>query len=109
MGTRSYLNLLEAQKSIDVAKELIEKSSSDYQPTITILTPYKAQQELIKKSLIRDKLSDKINVYTIDSAQGKEWDAVILTLVRTGTKLGFIADSRRMNVALTRAKYVEII
>ena len=43
-------------------------------------------------------------VHTIDSFQGREADAVVLSLVRTGDALGFWEDERRLVVALTRAK-----
>lgn len=42
--------------------------------------------------------------------QGKEADVVIFSCVRAkasgrGTSIGFLADIRRMNVALTRARF----
>ena len=44
-------------------------------------------------------------IHTVDSFQGHEADVVILTTVRTET-IGFWADYRRLNVAMTRAKHV---
>ena len=47
-----------------------------------------------------------IEVASIDSFQGREADAVIISMVRsnpTGT-VGFLADQRRMNVGITRAR-----
>lgn len=37
--------------------------------------------------------------------QGCEADTVIISFVRTGREAGFLTDDRRLNVALTRAKY----
>ena len=45
-----------------------------------------------------------VNVHTIDSYQGQEADAVILSMVRR-EDIGFWQDARRLNVALTRAKH----
>ena len=45
-------------------------------------------------------------ISTIDSFQGQEKHTVIISLVRSNSesKIGFLSDYRRMNVALTRAK-----
>ena len=50
--------------------------------------------------------SKDLLVSTIDSFQGQEKEIVILSLVRSNdeSKIGFLSDYRRMNVALTRAK-----
>jgi len=50
--------------------------------------------------------SKEVVISTIDSFQGQEKEIVILSLVRSNdeSKIGFLADYRRMNVALTRAK-----
>ena len=71
--------------------------------SVVILVPYQAQ--------CRRVLAHKsdIEVFTIDSYQGREADAVILSIVRT-RELGFWADERRLTVALTRARhYLRII
>jgi ATP-dependent RNA/DNA helicase IGHMBP2 len=45
-------------------------------------------------------------VDTIDGFQGQERDIIVISLVRSNPKgeIGFLGDTRRMNVALTRAK-----
>ena len=50
-------------------------------------------------------------VNTIDSYQGSEKEAVIFSCVRSNDKgnLGFCSEYRRINVALTRAKFGQII
>ena len=41
---------------------------------------------------------------SIDGAQGTQFRVVILTWVRSGSRLGHVADERRANVALTGAR-----
>ncbi len=48
-------------------------------------------------------------IETVDSFQGKQLDVIILSCVRASDRrsgVGFLADVRRMNVAITRAKQV---
>ena len=78
---------------------------------IRIITFYQAQVTLIK-SMLRAQGLESVVVSTVDSSQGCEADVVIVTFVRSvknckegGNKVGFLADNRRLNVALTRAKF----
>jgi regulator of nonsense transcripts 1 len=47
-------------------------------------------------------------VLTIDGAQGREYDVVFISMVRTNGG-SFIDDHRRINVALTRARHGLVI
>ncbi len=78
-------------------------------PTIGIISPYKQQIIVLKEALVSaglQKYTDKISVNTIDSFQGQERDIIYISLTRSNTnnEIGFLADIRRMNVALTRAR-----
>ena len=70
---------------------------------IAVISPYAAQVRLL-----REKLTDVdgIEVDTVDGFQGREQEAVIISLVRSNNagEIGFLGDVRRMNVALTRAR-----
>lgn len=77
---------------------------------IGIISPYKAQVSVIAKLLGQD-LPD-IECLTVDKAQGRDKDCVIVSLVRcnpdkNGGKL--LADVRRLNVAITRARHKLIL
>ena len=53
--------------------------------------------------------SSNINVETVDSFQGNEADVVIFCTTRAVKRTNFFKDSRRINVALSRAKKELII
>eukprot|EP00925_Amoebophrya_sp_RCC4383_P013409 GSA25T00016928001.1 len=74
--------------------------------SVAVLTPYSSQKELLEKT-IKEK-TPRLYISTVDGFQGSEADVVLLSLVRTKA-LGFVADRRRMNVALTRAKQAIVV
>jgi superfamily I DNA and/or RNA helicase len=49
---------------------------------------------------------NSLEIDTVDGFQGREKEAVVISLVRSNREgeIGFLADTRRMNVALTRAR-----
>ena len=73
--------------------------SIEIQQRIAVITPYKAQIRVL-----RHCIPPYIEVMTADSSQGKEKDIVIISCVRSGDTIGFLNDSHRMNVMLTRSK-----
>lgn len=79
-------------------------------PSIAVISPYKHQVEVLKGMVFSSteiqELKNFITVNTIDSFQGQERDAVYISMVRSNTEnvIGFLADVRRMNVAMTRAR-----
>ncbi|KAJ3536793.1 hypothetical protein NM688_g6788 [Phlebia brevispora] len=72
---------------------------------IAIITPYQAQVSLLT-TLLRPTYGLELEIGTVDGMQGREKDAVIISLVRSNDKreVGFLKDKRRLNVAMTRAK-----
>lgn len=110
----SYLNRMEAQQCEKIVTLLLNSFVSPQQ--IGIITPYEGQRSYIVNymqlngSLPRILYQD-VEVANVDGFQGREKDYIILTCVRSNyrSELGFITDPRRLNVALTRAKYGLVI
>ena len=68
---------------------------------IAVIAPYAAQVRLLRSELPIAGLE----IDSVDGFQGREKEAVVISLVRSNPagEIGFLADIRRMNVALTRA------
>jgi ATP-dependent RNA/DNA helicase IGHMBP2 len=96
----SRLNPLEAELVIKKVHELLASGVTSDQ--IAIISPYSAQVKLLREKL---KQLD-IEIDSVDGFQGREKEVVIVSLVRSNREgeVGFLADTRRMNVALTRAR-----
>lgn len=74
--------------------------------SIYVITPYNAQRNLIAEHFAEDRMDH--HVLSIDSSQGREFDLVFVSMVRT--KGGaFVKDENRINVGLTRAKHGLVI
>ena len=72
--------------------------------TITgIITPYRHQKEAIKERL-EQYSALKVEVDTVDGFQGRECDIVVFSVTRTTGPYRFLADDRRLNVAISRAR-----
>jgi len=75
-----------------------------------VITPYAAQRSRLR-ALLGKEVRAGLEVDTIDGFQGREKEAIIVDLVRSNdaAALGFLKDTRRMNVALTRARRVLLV
>jgi superfamily I DNA and/or RNA helicase len=96
----SKLNPKEANLVIQLIGDLIEAGVSPAE--MGIIAPYAAQVRLL-----RGKLNViGLEIDTVDGFQGREKEVIIVTMVRSNDnrEIGFLADTRRTNVALTRAR-----
>jgi ATP-dependent RNA/DNA helicase IGHMBP2 len=69
---------------------------------VAVIAPYSAQVKLLRDLLPIPGLE----IDSVDGFQGREKEAVVVSMVRSNTEgdVGFLADVRRTNVALTRAR-----
>jgi len=112
----SIFNKQEVTLMIDTLTSYIEVLGAsrmlDEKITLGIISPYSAQVDLLRKKIHKSKffkpfLSQRlISIRTIDGFQGQERDIIAVSLVRSNakSKIGFLADYRRINVAMTRAR-----
>lgn len=117
-GKPGLENSAEAAICINIALEMLLKYPLN---EITIIAPYKRQVRLIRERFNKAKaesasgknISDKqwenfllTRISTVDSFQGGESDAVIISYVRSNKKggIGFVDDANRINVAHTRCR-----
>lgn len=112
----SYLNRVEAMNVDKIIARLFNDGVKPEQ--IGIITPYEGQRVYIWQYLSLNSSAPKllaaqveIEVSSVDAFQGREKDYIILLCVRANDNqdIGFLSDSRRLNVALTRAKYGLVI
>ncbi|MGY8645364.1 MAG: AAA domain-containing protein [Candidatus Poseidoniales archaeon] len=96
-------NPLEVSWVLKILEDLLEAGELT-QKDIGIITPYAGQVRAIRNSM-SERLDD-VEVRTVDGYQGREKEVIIFSCVRSNPEknVGFLSESRRLNVALTRAK-----
>ncbi|HNI26469.1 MAG TPA: C-terminal helicase domain-containing protein, partial [Leptospiraceae bacterium] len=76
------------------------------------LAPYSSQVYLLREKfkLLTNKFP-LLSVNTIDSFQGSEKEAILISMTRSNEKgnTGFLSEYKRLNVAMTRARKKLII
>uniref|UniRef100_A0A0A8YSR3 DNA2/NAM7 helicase-like C-terminal domain-containing protein n=1 Tax=Arundo donax TaxID=35708 RepID=A0A0A8YSR3_ARUDO len=109
-GTGSFYN--EGEADI-VTQHVLNLVHCGVSPTaIVVQSPYIAQVQLLREKLEEYPGLSAVEISTIDSFQGREADAVVISMVRSNPlgAVGFLGDSRRINVAITRArKHVTVV
>jgi AAA domain len=118
----SWQNVKEADEVVKWILKIKSKASQTNQRSwyssnrVRIITFYQAQVNLINSKLAPHGFGTRnsgLLATTVDSSQGCESDLVIVSFVRTCHRTsggarriaGFLTDDRRINVALTRARY----
>lgn len=106
----SYLNRSEAANCEKAVTRFFKAGISPSQ--IGIITPYEGQRTYISQFMqqsgsMNKELYKAVEVESVDAFQGREKDYIVLSCVRSNEHqgIGFLSDPRRLNVAMTRAKY----
>ena len=109
--TLSTFNREEASFTINQLKGIVASHDQPEDYSYAIIAPYKAQVELLRYFLSELKyppaLLKRISINSVDAFQGQERDIVLISLTRSNAQgvIGFLSEEKRMNVAMTRAKY----
>ncbi|MEM1347161.1 MAG: PLuB system helicase-like protein [Myxococcota bacterium] len=75
-------------------------------PKIGVISPFRAQVQLLR-DMLHERLGEvawDIDVDTVERYQGGERDVILVSTVKTERAGTFLADMRRLNVTLTRAR-----
>lgn len=115
-GKINRCNATYIRKTLETLYRTIIDEKLNYD--IGIITPYKAQKSLLEQNIKKKDFKElKIDIGTVDSFQGSDRDIIIYDCVRSSKvknkkgkgKIDFIADEKRLNVSLSRAKKLLII
>ncbi|KAK4347649.1 hypothetical protein RND71_033988 [Anisodus tanguticus] len=109
----SIRNMVEVAVVCEVVANLFKGFiSSGEKIGIGIISPYNAQIAAIKENLgtkysTDDESDFSVDVRSVDGFQGGEKDVIIISAVRSNANrsIGFLSNSQRVNVALTRARH----
>ncbi|CAI5959109.1 unnamed protein product [Closterium sp. NIES-64] len=114
----SFFNPFEATVVLKYITSLMGYRSQRVPLTdIGVVTPYRKQMQKLQQ-LLRGKGMDAVKVGSVEEFQGQERRVVIVSTVRSSQQyvefdykhnLGFLANPKRFNVAVTRAKQLLII
>ena len=106
---KKITNITEAHAAVSLVMSVRAK---DPLCKIAVITPYKGQKRLISNVFVKSGIhyqTDNIFVDTVDSFQGSEADVVVFCTTRAIQPTLFFKDTKRLNVALSRAKRELII
>jgi len=101
-GEQSKANMYEVEIVKDHVDALVQAGVQTKH--IGVITPYNLQVKMLRKSI--NLLYPSVEVRSVDGFQGREKEAILISMVRSNEKgeIGFLSEDRRMNVALTRAR-----
>ena len=98
--TDSRRNPREADLAVKYVRRLLDAGVSG--SGIAVIAPYSGQVRLLRERL----RETGVEIDSVDGFQGREKEVIVISLVRSNPEgeIGFLADVRRTNVAMTRAR-----
>lgn len=99
----SKSNIHEADIVVKHVELLLHSGVKPYD--ICVIAPYTAQVSVLRDLLV-DKYNNQLEIGTVDGLQGREKQCIIISMTRSNVQhdIGFLSETRRMNVAITRAQ-----
>ncbi len=108
LGSESRYNPEEAELVLTELKKMMDAGVPASE--IAVISPYSAQVRLLTQIAGAQRAvplhETGLEIDSVDGFQGREKELVIVSLVRSNLTgaMGFLNDTRRMNVAMTRAR-----
>ncbi|ETO78906.1 hypothetical protein F444_06262 [Phytophthora nicotianae P1976] len=107
----SKYNRVEAAFCVSLCQNMFETCADvrNNKWSVGFVSPYKEQVRVLRQEITRSGIpaSVSIEVNTVDGFQGREKDVIVFSCVRSSKRggIGFLRDIRRLNVAITRARF----
>lgn len=111
----SKMNSAEAERVVHIIESVLDAGCTA--EDLGVVTPYMAQVRLLRTSWRNrckergmkwnaSKNSRTLEIASVDNFQGREKELIVFSAVRNNAagRVGFLADWRRLNVMLTRAR-----
>ncbi len=115
-----YYNATEAEIVSQILLNLFKDNGNPAE--IGVITSYGRQRDEIRSTVkanlmrvygenVAADLANRIEIDTVDSFQGRDKDIILFSFTRSNPehKIGFLKELRRLNVTMTRAKYLLIL
>jgi len=103
-GSTSYYNEGEARIVLRVVQNLLKLGLKA--KDVGVISPYDDQVDHMRSLLWENGVPNEVEIKTVDGFQGREKEVIVVSFVRSNSyrEIGFLVDTRRLNVAITRPK-----